>query len=149
MQFAIQTLKDGGISMGIILIPQVTTTMRYPAQFSTRHVVGCSGYGSNSIQLGSGNVQTWKDKSGNGNDVSQSAGGSRPSPANGLNGLQTLSFDGTHDHLESSTVNIPQPISLFTVLKLTGGSGDKRVITGQSSARRAILSMAETNKLSL
>ena len=82
--------------------------------------------------------------------MSQSAGGSRPSPvANGLNGLQTLSFDGTHDHLESSTVNIPQPISLFTVLKLTGGSGDKRVITGQSSASRAILSMAETNKLSL
>ena len=69
--------------------------------------------------------------------------------ANGLNGLQTLSFDGTHDHLESSTVNIPQPITLFTVLKLTGGSGDKRVITGQSSASRAILSMAETSKLSL
>ena len=105
---------------------------------------------SNSIQLGSGNVQTWKDKSGNGNDVSQSAGGSRPSPvANGLNGLQTLSFDGTHDHLESSTVNIPQPISVFTVLKLTGGSGDKRVFSGQSSASRAILSMAETSKLSL
>ena len=35
---------------------------------------------TNSIQLGSGNVQTWKDKSGNGHDASQSAGGSRPSP---------------------------------------------------------------------
>jgi hypothetical protein len=57
---------------------------------------------ANSIQLGSGNVQTWKDKSGNGHDASQSAGGSRPSPvANGLNGLQTLSFDGSADHLQS------------------------------------------------
>ena len=51
--------------------------------------------------------------------------------------------------MESSTVNIPQPISVFTVLKLTGGSGDKRVFSGLSSASRAILSMAETGKLSL
>ena len=46
-------------------------------------------------------------------------------------------------------LTIPTTITLFTVLKLTGGSGDKRVITGQSSASRAILSMAETSKLSL
>ncbi|MDA7792172.1 Ig domain-containing protein, partial [Opitutales bacterium] len=64
---------------------------------------------SNSIQLGSGNVQTWKDKSGNGHDASQSAGGSRPSPvANGLNGLQTLSFDGSADHLKANTFSLVQ-----------------------------------------
>ena len=88
--------------------------------------------GSNSIQLGSGYVQTWKDKSGYGYDFTQSAGGSRPSPvANGLNGLQVLSFDGTHDHLISSTFVLQNAHSIYAVAK-SDNNGYRRILNGNT-----------------
>ena len=48
----------------------------------------------------------------------QAAGGSRPSPvSNGLNGLQALSFDGTHDHLVSTTFVLENAHSIYAVAK--------------------------------
>ena len=87
---------------------------------------------TNSIQLGSGNVQVWKDKSGNGNDANQSAGGSRPSPvANGLNGLQVLSFDGTADHLVSTTFVLENAHSIYAVAK-SDTNGFDRILNGST-----------------
>ena len=87
----------------------------------------------NSIELGSGNVQTWKDKSGNGHDASQSAGGSRPSPvSNGLNGLQVLSFDGTADHLVSTTFVLENAHSIYAVAK-SDSNGWGRIVAGATN----------------
>ncbi|MDB0030321.1 putative Ig domain-containing protein [Opitutales bacterium] len=104
---------------------------------------------SNSIQLGSGNVQTWKDKSGNGYDTSQSAGGSRPSPvANGLNGLQTLSFDGTADHLRSTSFSLSQPFSVYAVAKSTGTSGKGYLFDGVTdNNQRSLLAFHNGGKI--
>ena len=87
---------------------------------------------SNSIQLGSGKVQTWKDKSGNGHDAIQSAGASRPSPlANGLNGFQVLSFDGTTDYLVSSTFVLKNAHSIYAVAK-SDSIGWRRILCSAS-----------------
>ena len=90
---------------------------------------------TNSIQLGSGNVQTWKDKSGNGHNVAQAAGGSRPSPvSNGLNGLQVLSFDGSHDHLVSTTFVLENAHSIYAVAK-SDSNGYSRILNGNTDGR--------------
>ncbi|MDA7823847.1 DUF2341 domain-containing protein, partial [Opitutales bacterium] len=106
---------------------------------------------SNSIQLGSGNVSVWKDKSGNGYNVSQSAGGSRPSPvANGQNGLQTLSFDGSADHLRSTTFSISQPFSVYAVAKSTGTSGKGYLFDGVTdNNQRSLLAFHYDSKIQI
>jgi len=83
---------------------------------------------SSTITTSGSEVTQWSDKSGNGNDVSQSAGGSRPSPvANGLNGLQVLNFDGTADHLVSNTFVLQNAHSIYAVAK-SNTNGYRRLL---------------------
>ena len=93
----------------------------------------------------------WKDKSGNGHDASQSAGGSRPSPvANGQNGLQTLSFDGSADHLRSTTFSISQPFSVYAVAKSTGTSGNGYLFDGVTdNNQRSLLAFHYDSKIQI
>ena len=65
----------------------------------------------------------------------QAAGGSRPSPvSNGLNGLQVLSFDGTHDHLVSTTFVLENAHSIYAVAK-SDSNGYRRILNGNTDGR--------------
>ena len=69
-----------------------------------------------------GFVSQWDDKSGNGRDFTQGVAGTEPAYSlASINGLNTLSFDGTDDSIarvaESWAYNYP--INVFTVFKAT------------------------------
>lgn len=76
-----------------------------PAYTTTDLWLDCSNAGNT---ITSGNMQTLVDLSGKGYNATQSTSGERPTwNAADLNGLDTITFDGTNDHLEyNSACNI-------------------------------------------
>ena len=71
---------------------------------------------ASTITLNSGAVETWNDKSGNTRHFSQSTATSRPTVVSASqNGLNTLSFDGSDDHLNGPTS--PEPCLIAAVAK--------------------------------
>ncbi|MBZ8141341.1 hypothetical protein CLD22_15730 [Rubrivivax gelatinosus] len=75
---------------------------------------------------GSGNLGTWADKSGSGNNFTQSSSAAAPKLSlSGLNGLATVSFDGG-DYLRSSTW-FGQSYSVFVVGQMTGTQNGRLV----------------------
>ena len=76
-----------------------------------------------------------EDRSFNARNLVQATAGSRPTyTANGLNGLNTLAFDGG-DFLSGPSIAIPQPITIISVVRYDAQTSFDRasVLTGNSS----------------
>ncbi|MDA9110479.1 DUF2341 domain-containing protein, partial [bacterium] len=101
------------------------------------------------VQLGSGSVQTWNDKSGNAAHVSQATGGNRPSLVyGGQNGLTTIRFDGSNDYLRSTSFSVGQPFSVYAVVKTTGTSGRGYLFDGVTdNNQRSLLALHESGQI--
>jgi hypothetical protein len=88
---------------------------------------------ASTITLNSGAVETWNDKSGNIRHFSQSTAASRPTVVSASqNGLNTLSFDGSNDHLNGPTS--PEPHLIATVAKTSTASTFKTIYGALSSS---------------
>ncbi|MCE4553518.1 PA14 domain-containing protein [Pelomonas sp. P8] len=78
-----------------------------------------AGLAEGGLINGSGNLSTWVDKSGSGNNFTQGTAAASPQlQLAGLNGLPTVTFDG-NDFLTSNTW-VGQNYSLFVVGQMTG-----------------------------
>jgi hypothetical protein len=77
----------------------------------------------------SGNVSQWNDKSGNGNDASQSTSSNRPSVSvASLNNRNVVTFNGSSQYLNHNYSSGAAPHSVFVVgRRLSGGSTDFQV----------------------
>ena len=89
---------------------------------------------------GSNLVSEWGDKTGNGNDVSQSTGSKQPLWVDGAhNSRDTIRFDGSNDLLQRSTwVSgvMSQIFTYFVVCTMpTGTSGEKFLLDGGGGNR--------------
>lgn len=74
------------------------------------------------VTLSGSNVSQWEDKSGNARDFSQGVAGTQPAYAlASINGLNTISFDGTNDALARSVESwaYSYPVNVFAVFKAT------------------------------
>lgn len=73
-----------------------------------------------------GNVSSWSDQSGNGNDAAQGNGGRQPIfVEDQINGLSVVRFDGNSDRFENIFTVPVQNSTIFTVFKHTpDGNGD-------------------------
>jgi hypothetical protein len=82
-------------------------------------------------------VSEWRDKSGNAQHVGHSDTGRQPS-RNGtaVNGVTTVNFDGSNDHLFKATfTTIPQPYTMVVVgRRKAGGSGTQDLIRTSGGA---------------
>ena len=76
---------------------------------------------SNSVTTVSSAVSQWTDKSGNGNNATQSTAGARPTYTTaGLNGLNVLTFNGSNNgHILTTTYNLANTHTIVTVCKKT------------------------------
>lgn len=75
-------------------------------------------------------VGAWADKSGNGNDVKQSTTANRPLYKAGIkNGLSTIRFDGSNDHLKN--INIAGINSVSAVWVRTAGGLAQSAFSGK------------------
>jgi hypothetical protein len=68
---------------------------------------------SASVVIGTG-VSTWKDQSGNSNDLVQATGGNQPTYS-GSGTSSTITFDGTNDYLSVSFTQ-SQPTTIYIIL---------------------------------
>ncbi|MFG6487753.1 PA14 domain-containing protein [Roseateles sp. BYS78W] len=85
-----------------------------------------SGLGEPGLINGNGNLSTWVDKSGSGNNFTQSVASASPQLVlTGLNGLPTVNFDG--NDLLTSSQWVGQNYSLFVVGQLTGTQNGRLV----------------------
>jgi len=78
---------------------------------------------------GNGFVTAWYDQSTNGNNATQTTAGNQPRIVNGgvvevVNGKSALNWtNGLNQRLTVNFTNIPQPISFFSVSKLSAATG--------------------------
>lgn len=78
------------------------------------------------VGLGDGEaVQTWRDESGQGNDITQGTGAARPIyKTDILNGRPVVRFDGVDDYLEATSLgDMGSSVTIFVVVKLSS-AGD-------------------------
>ena len=106
----------------------------------------------NLLSVGDGNpITTWEDKSGNGNDLTQSDAAKKPTldAANGdINGEPAVVFDGGNDYMVTSAFaggDISQPNTIFVVVKIDNVEDDGAFFfDGIDSAKRHALVSHET-----
>ena len=73
-------------------------------------------------------VGTWKDQSGEGNDVSQGTANKKPTyKVDILNGKPVVRFDGTDDRLGLATMSISVPYTTIWVVRCTDDDADSIV----------------------
>lgn len=83
------------------------------------------------ITLTAGTVLQWADILGSGRDLAQGSDPSKPTfTAGGLNGHATIDFDGVDDFLLSPLAALPQPATVFTILKQTTWTSNDTIYDG-------------------
>ncbi len=94
---------------------------------------------SDTIAETSGALDSWGDRSGNGNGLSQS-GSARPTyTLNAQNGKPVIRFDGSDDYLQLATWasgTITQPFTIFAVWSYPADNAFRYVVDGGSAANR-------------
>lgn len=110
----------------------VATIPWTPAQISTSMWFDASD--SNTITLTSGAVSQWNDKSGNNRHITQNAvpTGRPLVSAAALNGLNTITFDGTNDYMDNSSVGAAgnTSVSMITVFRMNSGGASEDLPMG-------------------
>lgn len=95
---------------------------------------------SDTITLVSGNVSQWDDKSGNNRDFTQGTAGNRPTlQTAGINGLDTIAFDGSNDALARAVESwaYDYPINVFVLFKAGAFTSSYNGLLGFYSASDA------------
>lgn len=79
-------------------------------------------------------VQTWRDLSGNGRDLSQNDTNNRPDwGIHTLNGKPTVTFDGQNDSLSTGAFTLNQPVHVFLVFRVESiANSGQRIFDGNS-----------------
>jgi hypothetical protein len=73
-------------------------------------------------------VSEWKDKSGNGNNATQTVSANKPSTGTSeINGLNTLKFDGSTDFL--NVTSFSGTPSIYLLISVNGTSGNRRILS--------------------
>jgi hypothetical protein len=109
----------------------------YFASFSPRNIAGCTLWLDGTDPAGTGvipsagTLQTWVDKSGSGNNATQSTGGNRPTYSN--NGVV---FSGSQWY-QTSITSYPTAESIFIVFRTTTGIAD--IFAGTTGSSREVL----------
>jgi hypothetical protein len=120
--------------------------LRRQPYFLPTQITGCSLWldgadpAGNSIIPSTGTLETWVDKSGNGNNATQSSSGNRPTYSN--NGLV---FTGSH-WFQTPITSFPTAESIFIVFKSNSGIAD--IFSGTTLNSREVL-LYSGNKLFL
>jgi len=102
-----------------------------------------------SLVAANGGVARWEDKSGNERHATQGAAANQPVlTANGRNGRNVLTFDGTDDFMVHS-FNLPSPATTFAVAELTSvGTSGYELLFGANGANQPIGSAITARVLS-
>jgi len=99
---------------------------------------------ASTITESGGTVSQWDDKSGNALHISQSTALQQPAyTSNGLNGRNTITFDGSNDILfRDSGLSSLETVSIFTVMRYISASGEDIPMgvgaTGSTGAVRSL-----------
>ena len=119
------------------LVPNKVKPVPYYTQFSPRQISGCSLWldgtdpAGNGVVPSAGTLATWVDKSGSGNNATQSTGGNQPTYSN--NGLV---FSGSQWY-QTSITSFPTAESIFIVFRTTTGIAD--IFAGTTGSSREVL----------
>ena len=86
----------------------------------------------------SGSVSEWRDKSGNGYDLTQGTGTAQPTTGTRtLNGLNVLDFDGSSDYLQGAFGGtLSQPNTIFAVFQNDAASPADYIYDGDDGTNR-------------
>jgi len=102
---------------------------------------------ASTITESGGAVSQWNDKSGNALHISQSTALQQPAyTSNGLNGRNTITFDGSNDILfRDSGLSSLETVSIFTVMRYISASGEDIIMgVGATASEGAIRSLYRT-----
>ena len=119
------------------LVPNKVKPVPYYTKFSPRQIAGCSLWldgtdpAGNGVVPSAGTLATWVDKSGSGNNATQTTGGNRPTYSN--NGLV---FSGSQWY-QTSITSFPTAESIFIVFRTTTGIAD--IFAGTTGSSREVL----------
>lgn len=97
-------------------------------QFTPRHLANLQLWldasdASTITQDGSNNVSQWNDKSGKGNNVTQTTAANRPAYTTaGQRGMNVVTFDGSNDFLTTPTLTISQPYTIIWAGRSNGNA---------------------------
>lgn len=89
-------------------------------------------------------VSQWDDKSGNARHLTQGTGANQPAYSGTQNGLNVVTFDGSNDFLATGNLTVAQPMTVFTVAKLTTNGGQGQ-ITGASGTAPVVYKRITTH----
>ena len=90
--------------------------------------------GSDNPLIDGSTVKTWKDQSGNNNDLIQAVSGLRPVlDTLALNGKPALVFDGTDDRFTQEFGSVTAPVSLFAAAQFTSAFDESILAIGDAN----------------
>lgn len=126
---AIRSLKNGNFSRSLLVgntaynpVPTIPTISNLFAQYDAAN--------TSSVTI-SGGVSQWSDVSGNGRHLAQGTSSDRPTYVTpGKNGLNTISFDGSNDQLQTSSFTFTNPATFFFVIKMGSFASYQSVFDG-------------------
>lgn len=105
--------------------------------FNPKSITGLIGWycaeNASDVTLDTGRVSVLKDKSGNGNDLSQGDGTRQPARSATQNGRLVMSFDGSNDFLSRAGVAVSQQWTAYAVVKKTISSGVQLILSQQAT----------------
>ena len=115
----------------------VMRAIPYYTAFSPRQISGCTLWldgtdpAGNGVVPSAGTLETWVDKSGSGNNATQTTGGNRPTYSN--NGLV---FSGSQSY-QTQITSFPTAESIFIVFRTTTGVAN--IFAGTTSISREVI----------
>jgi hypothetical protein len=130
------TVKARGFFPGMYPSLVAAASFTNTADFSPASVAGLALWTQSSVQTvtdAGGHVSVWKDQSGRGNDLKQTAASSQPVLVAGtVNGFPTLHFDGSNDWMQFTTAFSGTIRAVFAVLKEDPETLTNRAVLGYS-----------------
>lgn len=106
-----------------------------PYLTTTKAWYDASDTSSSNITHSNGKVSGWKDKSGNGNNLTQGSSAEQPvTNTRTINGLNVLDFDGTDDNMDMTTgISMAGEFGIFVVAQSDVGQGNIDMYLGQAA----------------
>lgn len=125
---AIKSLKTGNFSRSLLIGNTAYQPNTYPniSNLYARYDASTSG----NVSLSGTSVTQWTDISGNSRNMTASGSESPTYVTAGKNSLNTISFDGTDDKLQTSSFSFTNPATLFFVIKMNSFQSYKAIFDG-------------------